>query len=203
MLIVRARSPPLRAGPNNSFKPNLLRYTKAMAEKACHGFGSTTQVGLTQALGAMKSILTAVSLLLCASCVSAHELTDSFPRDTQVTVEAESVTVEYCPDNTCDVFAIDDPTGSEVLQDFAYAYLLGASPYIYLQQFQADADSTATRSVLGRYSAHCPQEPLVQSARCVVMYLIDKHPIRVSFVRYDEGERNVVPIAPEEFWHGT
>ena len=36
---------------NNSFKPNLLRYTKAMAEKACHGFGSTTQVGLTQALG--------------------------------------------------------------------------------------------------------------------------------------------------------
>src|SRR3546814_12163987 len=34
--------------PNNSFKPNLLRYTKAMAEKACHGFGSTTQFGLTQ-----------------------------------------------------------------------------------------------------------------------------------------------------------
>ena len=40
-----------RPQPNNSFKPNLLRYTKAMAEKACHGFGSTTQVGLTQALG--------------------------------------------------------------------------------------------------------------------------------------------------------
>src|SRR3546814_10277143 len=36
--------------PNNSFKPNLLRYTKAMAEKDCHGFGSTTQVGLTQAI---------------------------------------------------------------------------------------------------------------------------------------------------------
>src|SRR5690606_11198489 len=40
-----------RVRPNNSFKPNLLRYTKAMAEKACHGFGFTTQVGLTQALG--------------------------------------------------------------------------------------------------------------------------------------------------------
>src|SRR3546814_11735761 len=37
--------------PNNSFKPDLLRYTKAMAEKACHSFGPTTQVGLTQALG--------------------------------------------------------------------------------------------------------------------------------------------------------
>ena len=33
--------------PNKAFKPNLLRSTKAMAEKACHGFGSTTQVGLT------------------------------------------------------------------------------------------------------------------------------------------------------------
>ena len=40
--------------PNNSFKPNLLRSTKAMAERACHGFGSTTQVGLTQALGGAR-----------------------------------------------------------------------------------------------------------------------------------------------------
>src|SRR5688572_31953401 len=39
--------------PNNSFKPNLLRYTKHMAERSCHVFGSTTQVGLTQALGLM------------------------------------------------------------------------------------------------------------------------------------------------------
>src|SRR3546814_5640718 len=41
--------------PNNSFNPNLLRYTKSRAEKACHGFGSTTQVGLTQALGLTKT----------------------------------------------------------------------------------------------------------------------------------------------------
>src|SRR3546814_17622162 len=44
-------APATGLAPNNSFKPNLLRYTKAMAEKACHGFGSTTQVGFTQALG--------------------------------------------------------------------------------------------------------------------------------------------------------
>ena len=40
-----------RVAPNNSFKPNLLRYGKSVAEKACHAFASTTQVGLTQALG--------------------------------------------------------------------------------------------------------------------------------------------------------
>ena len=38
-----------------SFKPNLLRYTKHMAEKACHVFGSTTQVGLTQVLDPMST----------------------------------------------------------------------------------------------------------------------------------------------------
>lgn len=36
---------------NNSFKPNLFRYGKSVAGKACHAFASTTQVGLTQALG--------------------------------------------------------------------------------------------------------------------------------------------------------
>ncbi|MFC3552531.1 hypothetical protein ACFOLC_16140, partial [Lysobacter cavernae] len=34
-------------------KPNLLRSGKNMAEKACHVFTSTTQVGLTQALAPM------------------------------------------------------------------------------------------------------------------------------------------------------
>ena len=42
--------------PNNSFKPNALRSTKHMAEKACHVFGSATHVGLTQALGNRKLV---------------------------------------------------------------------------------------------------------------------------------------------------
>ena len=56
-----------RARPNNSFKPNLLRYTKAMAEEACHGFGSTTQVGLTQALGVRDENMTRRALLISGS----------------------------------------------------------------------------------------------------------------------------------------
>ena len=55
MLFVRG------GAPNNSFKPNLLRYTKAMAEKTCHGFGSTTQVGLTQALGGREAFCNCVA----------------------------------------------------------------------------------------------------------------------------------------------
>src|SRR3546814_14653485 len=57
---------------NNSFKPNLLRYTKAMAEKACHGFASTTQVGLTQALGALGEItMRSVFVILLSTFIAA------------------------------------------------------------------------------------------------------------------------------------
>src|SRR3546814_18729191 len=40
-----------------------------MAERACHGFGSTTQVGLTQALGAPVSLST-----LSAEQIAEHQL---------------------------------------------------------------------------------------------------------------------------------
>ena len=55
-------------GPNNSFKPNLLRYTKHMAEKARHVFGSTTQVGLTQALDRIKEY-SAVEAIMAISVI--------------------------------------------------------------------------------------------------------------------------------------
>ncbi len=42
--------------PNNSFKPNLLRYSKSVAEKASHAFASSTQVGLTQVLDGMSTM---------------------------------------------------------------------------------------------------------------------------------------------------
>ena len=57
--------------PNNSFKPNLLRYSKSVAEKACHAFASTTQVGLTQALGAaMKLVSSLIALTALSGCAA-------------------------------------------------------------------------------------------------------------------------------------
>jgi hypothetical protein len=50
--------------PNNSFKPNLLRYSNGVAEKACHAVASTTQVGLTQALAVMSIIFAIATSLL-------------------------------------------------------------------------------------------------------------------------------------------
>ena len=40
-----------------------------MADKACHVVGSTTQVGLTQALGRMRKIIATASLVILAAAV--------------------------------------------------------------------------------------------------------------------------------------
>ena len=74
---------------NNSFKPNLLRYTKHMAEKACHVFGSATQVGLTQALGLAMKVL---ALLL--AIVSIPALGGS---GQSVVIGGEGAEVDACP----------------------------------------------------------------------------------------------------------
>ena len=73
---------------NKSFKPNLLRSGKSVAEEACHAFASTTQVGLTQALGGAGARMdnwtsfVAIALLLGASGgVSATVLAIRLRRD--------------------------------------------------------------------------------------------------------------------------
>ncbi len=79
--------------PNKSFKPNLLRYSKSVAEKACHAFASTTQVGLTQVLGSMSKYFAAAILVLLSSCstVPERKLTE-----TEIVALTEKLSYEYC-----------------------------------------------------------------------------------------------------------
>ena len=77
----KARHVVLGAAPNNSFKPNLLRYTNNVAGKACHVVGSATQVGLTQALGGTAESLSAFasSASRVGSCRAARARPSSAP----------------------------------------------------------------------------------------------------------------------------
>ena len=59
---------------NYSFKPNLLRSSKSVAEKACHAFASTTQVGLIQVLGPMKRPPWLISSFAIATVVAVASL---------------------------------------------------------------------------------------------------------------------------------
>ena len=66
--------------PNYSFKPNLLRYSNGVAEKACHAVASTAQVGLTQVLDGMK-IHTIFVLLLAATAATSSIASPSGDND--------------------------------------------------------------------------------------------------------------------------
>ena len=54
--------------PNQSFKPTLLRSTKPMAGRACHGFGSATQRGLTQSLALTHNFARTHENLTTSTC---------------------------------------------------------------------------------------------------------------------------------------
>lgn len=121
----------------------------------------------------------------------AHELSEEFPGLISVTSHDEETIVEYCPDNTCSVITAIGSADAQEIQDFAYVYLFTRSSYIYLKTFQQDTRSGRTQSVLDRYSSGCPQLTAQEAARCIFSRLATKHEIRVEFVRYDEGERNI------------
>ena len=143
----------------------------------------------------MKSLLIATLLAAAPLASQTHELGVTFGDAIKVFTKGGQVTVEYCPDNTCEAFALRGARSTSVVQDFAFVYLLGISDSYELQSFQAAAaESSSVRSVLARYQKHFPQPSPREAARCVVGHLARKHAVQASFVRYDEGSRNVVPI---------
>jgi hypothetical protein len=152
----------------------------------------------------MGKLLASLLLALTPALSGAHELVSALGSDTvAVSSQGGATTVEYCPDNTCEVFVLSGASAPLPAQDFAFAYLLGVSGYIYLEPLQSGAAPPPVQAFLGRYRPHCPQPSTRQAARCIVGVLAKKHPVRASFVRYDEGERNVVPISLKAFRDGT
>jgi hypothetical protein len=151
----------------------------------------------------MRKILTVLLLLVTPRVSHAHELTSALGDAVRVSTKGGSTTVEYCPDNTCEVFELFGASASLPIQDFAFVYLFGISEYVYLEPFQSNDSSPAIWAVLSRYRSDCSQQSARVSARCVASLLAKRHAIRASFVRYDEGERNVVPIPLAGYRHGT
>lgn len=152
----------------------------------------------------MGKLLASLLLVLSPSLSGAHELVSALGRDSvAVTSNSGTTTVEYCPDNTCEVFVLAGASALLPAQDFALAYLLGVSGYIYLEPLQSGPAPPPIKAFLGRYRRECPQATTRLAARCIVGVLAKRHAVKACFVRYDEGERNVVPIPLEAFRDGT
>lgn len=151
----------------------------------------------------MKTLLVGLILSLSPMTIQAHELKSALGDAIRMSTRGDSTIVEYCPDNTCEVFTLAGASASTPLQDFAFAYLFSISKYAYLERFQSQGTAPAVRAVLARYRDPCPQRSSQAAARCIVGLLARRHAIRASFVRYDEGRRNATPISLARYRHGT
>ncbi len=112
----------------------------------------------------------------------------------------DKMIIEYCPDNTCDVMAMDGRNNENILADFAYLYLFFGSNYSYLLEWKNNEDTKQHLfSILRKYtSVEWAKLDDNKKAQRVLNQLSSQYGITVSFVRYDEGAKYAVPINLED-----
>lgn len=142
-----------------------------------------------------KALAPLLFLLLPIAAAAEKPIAQDGP---SVSVKNNGRLVEYCPDNTCEVFSLRSAQASAVLADFTLAYLYAVSNYVYLEEFQSRTDLQEINRLVMRYQANCPQPAPRAAARCIAARLATIHPIRVTFVRYDERRKYSEPVSLEE-----
>ena len=140
-------------------------------------------------------LILAVSFLGC----------ESKPKETEVTalqslqkVFGESVAVkkngsliiEFCPDNTCEIFRTPNTNALEPISDFAYLYLFFVSQYYYLTDWKKNPEAKIIAIDILKRNRACPETQEKAWGNCVLKSLSSKHSIKVAFVRYDEQVRS-------------
>ena len=123
-----------------------------------------------------------------------QQVTSGFPQS--IKLNQSKHTVEFCPDyDACDGFVASPNVSFATLKDFAYLYIYFFSGYFNLPTWRDRPDSRATtvRVLSNPEYRNCKRESELESARCVLLGLGQKGSIKLEFIRYDEGKRNVVP----------
>lgn len=103
--------------------------------------------------------------------------------------------LEFCPDGTCDGFVTSGNVSVPTLKDFAYLYIYFFSDYTFLGEWRSKEETKGTAEhVLAKPEyRNCKDENSREAARCVLRDLSRGGRIKLIFVRYDEGQRHVVP----------
>jgi hypothetical protein len=120
------------------------------------------------------------------------QLMGEFPDSTKL--KNNGRLLEFCPDNTCDGFVVAGTVSGNTLKDFAYLYEFFFSDFVELEGWRSnqEAKSTAQKVLSKSEYSNCKNDSEREAARCVLRDLSRGGAIRLIFVRYDEGTRNVV-----------
>lgn len=108
-------------------------------------------------------------------------------------------TVEYCPDNTCEIFRGQGEKKKLPVSDFAYLYLYYVSDYVSLSDVRKSHEARHGAEQLLKQigKGTCDQGSQIDTIKCVLRQLAKRHSISLVFARYDEKVRNEVPKALE------
>ena len=123
-----------------------------------------------------------------------QRLRDSFPES--IKLNEKRRLIKLCPDETCDGFVASNDVAMSTMRDFAYLYVYYFSDYLaYLPDWRKHADASAVAErILSKPEYHnCKKDSSLETARCVLTDLSRNGRIKLLFIRYDEGQRNVVP----------
>ena len=147
------------------------------------------------------------ALILCACCLplASAQSTDTAASDPMkvlsktfpdtVAIKNKGHLLEFCPDGTCDGFVTSGNFSVPTLKDFAYLYVYFLSDYTFLGEWRSkeEAKTTADQILAKPQYRNCMNENSREAARCVLRDLSKGGRVKLIFVRYDEGERHVVP----------
>jgi hypothetical protein len=149
---------------------------------------------VTAALTIMMGFFSAPRIVASTLAVDPlHELQKGFPNSIRVNADGEK-SIEFCPDNTCHYFVAGKRISLETMKDFAYLYIFFFSDYYALDEWRNRKESIEVAKKILSKSNYCNCKNDEESAaRCILRKLSQNNQIKLYFVRYDEGKRNLVP----------
>ena len=115
-----------------------------------------------------------------------------------VIMEREDIywSVQYCPDNTCDLLQISTAVNENDVHRLVLGFFVYFSSYIYLNQWQEETRrNEAVQMEIRRLSnATCPVQNTKQLVECRLRELSSTRKLEIFFIRFDEGERKVTRL---------
>jgi hypothetical protein len=147
--------------------------------------------------------LVAVLLMVMAKDASAtgqqidplQEIKRSFPETLKVKLNPVK-SIEFCPDNTCELIVAKKGVCIDNLKDFAYLYIYFFSDYFVLDDWRKSKKAAlVAEKILSKPKYQwCKNSDQQRTARCILRHLSKKGRIELYAVRYDENERSLVNI---------
>lgn len=117
----------------------------------------------------------------------------AFRKDVVLSPKVEGMRIEYCPDETCEVFVA--PKTAAGVCDFAYLYLFHVSGFIYLEETRKLPQvSAGAKEILERHRKGLKAAGEQEAVKSVLEKLAQSFSISLAFVRYDEGQRTEEPV---------